>query len=148
MTTILYAEDNPEHRLMVHLLLKDLGISLVEAADGEETLEKIETETPDLILLDLYIPKIDGYELLKLIKSNPETSHIPIIVLTAWPGSDNRHRVYRAGGSHFIPKPFDPFELAALVEAYLTLGVETNLPEAEYSPGRRRLNTYLLANAV
>lgn len=120
MPTILYAEDEPEHQTMMQVILKNMDVTLVEATDGEEALEKIEEQPPDLILLDLYIPKLDGYGVIQALKSNPNTRHIPIVVLSAWPSGDNRNRVQQAGCSVFIAKPYDPFELVKLVQGYLT----------------------------
>lgn len=119
MPKVLYAEDMPDQQIIMRVVLRKLDIILIEAADGEEALEKIATESPSLILLDLYLPKLDGYEVIEAVKSNPETSHIPIIVLSAWPSSNNRKQLQQLGCTHFLSKPYDPFELADLVDTCL-----------------------------
>lgn len=120
MPTVLYAEDDPEHRAMVRVVLKKSNISMIEATDGKEAVEKIQAHFPDLILLDLFMPRLDGFGVLKEVKSNPATRHIPIIVLSAWPTGDNRKRARQAGASDFVAKPYDPIQLGNLVNEYLS----------------------------
>jgi two-component system cell cycle response regulator len=119
MPTVLYAEDDLEHRTMVRVALGNTDIELIEAADGEEAIHKIQTEQPDLILLDLFMPKTDGYKVMQAIKDNPATQNIPIIVLSAWPTGDNRKRAKEAGAADFVIKPYDPFQLIDLIKQYL-----------------------------
>jgi two-component system chemotaxis response regulator CheY len=121
MPTILYAEDDEGQRSMMRLVLKDLNVLLLEAADGLEALSKIERQQPDLILLDLFMPRLDGLGLLETIKSNPDINHIPIIVLSAWPTGDNRDRARRAGAADFITKPFEPTQLKKAIKKHLTM---------------------------
>ncbi|MBN1992532.1 MAG: response regulator [Anaerolineae bacterium] len=119
MPTILYAEDDVEHREMMRVILKDTDITLVEATNGQEALQKIQHQHPDLVLLDLFMPKLDGHGVMEALKSDPETSHIPIIVLSAWSTGDNRKRARSAGALEFIAKPYDPVELVSVVRDYL-----------------------------
>ncbi|MBN1220276.1 MAG: response regulator [Anaerolineae bacterium] len=131
MPTILYAEDDFEHREMMRVILKNTGITLVEACDGQEALQKIEHQHPDLVLLDLFMPKLDGHSVMEALKSDPDTRHIPIIVLSAWSTGDNRNRAKNAGAKDFIAKPFDPIELVKIVKNHLT----NNTGQLAYSLG-------------
>jgi len=120
MPIVLYAEDDPEHRLMVRVLLKELDVTLIEAVDGQEALQKINDHQPHLILLDLFMPRLDGYGVMKALKSNPATSRIPIVVLSAWPTGDNQTRAREAGAAEFLAKPYKPHELSQVVNKYLS----------------------------
>ncbi len=117
---LLYAEDDSEHRMMMRLIIKVTNATLVGAANGREALQKIQEQQPDLVLLDLFMPELDGFGVMEVLKSNPETRHIPIIVVSAWLTADNRERTIKAGASDFIAKPYDPFELLKLVDKCLT----------------------------
>ena len=120
MPTILYAEDDSEHRIMMRIIMKNTDITLLEANNGQEALQKIQYQRPDLVLLDLFMPRVDGYEVMQALKANPETSNIPIIVLSAWPTKDTRKRTQQAGAIGFIAKPYDPFELVKVVKNQLS----------------------------
>lgn len=120
MPTILYAEDDVAHRDLMRVTLNHTNITLVEATDGQEALQKIKHQHPDLILLDLFMPKLDGHGVMEALKSDPKTKHIPIIVLSAWATGDNRKRARNAGAKDFIAKPYDPVELVEVVSNHLT----------------------------
>jgi twitching motility two-component system response regulator PilH len=136
MPTVLYAEDDPEHRDMMRMTLKNSNIILIEAIDGQEALQKIEEQCPDLIVLDLFMPRLDGFSVMEAVRSNPRTRHIPIIILSAWPTGDNRKRTRKAGASEFVAKPYKPAELVKLIER--TLAGQANLvpfkPKPDTSP--------------
>ena len=119
MPTILYAEDDSEHREMMRVIMKNTNITLVEATNGQEALQKIQHQHPDLILLDLFMPKLDGHGVMEALRSDPETRSIPIIVLSAWSTGDNRKRAKNAGAKSFIAKPYDPMELIEVVNNHL-----------------------------
>jgi CheY-like chemotaxis protein len=116
MPTVLYAEDDFEHRAMMRVIMKNTDITLVEASDGQEALQKIQHQHPDLILLDLFMPKLDGHGVMEALKSDPQTRQIPIIVLTAWSTGDNRRRAKKAGAMDFVAKPYDPIELVKIIK--------------------------------
>lgn len=120
MPTVLYAEDDSEHRFMMRLYLKKTNIDLIEASSGQEALQKIQQNPPDLILLDLFMPGVDGYNVMAALKANPETRDIPIIVLSAWPNRQFRKRAEEAGATDFIVKPYDPFALIERIKKQLT----------------------------
>lgn len=120
MPTVLYAEDDVEHREMMRVILQGTDITLVEATNGVEALQKVKHQRPDLILLDLFMPKLDGHGVMEALQSDPQTKNIPIIVLSAWSTGDNRKRARGAGARSFIAKPYDPVELMQLVNNHLS----------------------------
>lgn len=120
MTTILYVEDDPEHCLLVGKLLNSRGFIVEIARDGLEGVAKAQELRPDLILLDLYLPRLDGFGVMKQLKEDPITSSIPIVVISAWPTGDNRQRVQNAGARGFVAKPFKVNELLDLIQGSLS----------------------------
>ncbi len=121
MPTVLYAEDDPKHRMMMREFVRDTDIILVEVADGQAALQKIEAQPPDLILLDLVMPELDGFGVIKAVKANPQTRQIPIIVVSAWPTGDNQARIQKFGASDFIEKPYNPVKLIKLINKHLPI---------------------------
>ncbi|MDP3049673.1 MAG: response regulator [Thermodesulfovibrionales bacterium] len=116
---ILIVEDNEDSRELVVKVLKNKGYQTIEAADGEEALEKVAAEKPDLILLDISIPKIDGYEVAKRLKGQEEFRDTPIVALTAHAMKGDREKVIAAGFEGYITKPINVRELPDQVKAYL-----------------------------
>lgn len=129
MPVILYAEDDPEQLFMMRMYLKKRNFTLVEATEGREAINKIKRLQPDLILLDLLIPRIDGFGVLRTIRSNPQTAHIPVIVLSAWPATKNRQRAEEAGATDFVAKPYAPAYLALLIEKHLAVAEASKLSD-------------------
>jgi two-component system chemotaxis response regulator CheY len=119
MTTILYVEDNPEHRLMMHTLLTSYGFDVEMARNGIEGMEVIREVPPDLILTDLYMPKMDGFAFIEQVKRIPTTQDIPIIVVSAWPTGDHRQRAFECGALGFVDKPYDTDALVDLIKENL-----------------------------
>jgi two-component system cell cycle response regulator DivK len=116
---ILIVEDNEDSRELVVKVLKNKGFLTVEAADGEEAVDKAISEKPELILLDISIPKMDGYEVAKKLKSLEEFREIPIIALTAHAMKGDRERVIAAGFEGYISKPINVRELPEQIRSYL-----------------------------
>ena len=105
--------------------LEGIDYAICEAADGEEALAKTFTEKPHMILLDLRLPKIDGYQVCQTLKGNPITSGIPIIMVTALNTTPNKVKGIEFGADDYIDKPFDLNELAARIKMVSRrLGVE------------------------
>ena len=119
MPTILYAEDDADQRTMMRYTLQNTNFSLIEAADGEEALVKIFSLKPDLVLLDLLMPNLDGFGVMDALNANPATRKIPVVVLSAWPTGDNRKRIMKAGAAHVISKPYDPIKLIQLLRSLI-----------------------------
>ena len=116
---ILVVEDNQDNREMVVKVLKFHGYQVVEAVDGEEAIEKAKSENPDLILLDIYLPKMDGYEATKILKRDGRLKDIPVIALTAHAMKGNREEALAAGCDGYIPKPIDVRELPKQIQHFL-----------------------------
>lgn len=116
---ILIVEDNEDSRELVVKVLKNKGYLTVEAVDGEDAIEKAMGERPDLILMDISIPKLDGYEVTKRLKSAEEFRDIPIVALTAHAMKGDREKIIVAGFEGYISKPINVRELPDQVKAYL-----------------------------
>jgi two-component system cell cycle response regulator DivK len=116
---VLVVEDDQDNREMVLKVLKHNGYQAIEAVDGQEAIEKAKAEDPDLILLDLYIPKMDGYEVTRRLKGDQGLKHIPIIALTAHAMKGNREEALAAGCDGYIAKPINVRELPQQIEHFL-----------------------------
>jgi two-component system cell cycle response regulator DivK len=116
---ILIVDDNRDSRELVVKILKNKGYQMIEAIDGEEALEKAITENPDLILMDISIPKIDGYEVTRRLKSQVGFKDTPIIALTAHAMKGDREKAMEAGCEGYISKPIDIHELPNQIKSYL-----------------------------
>jgi two-component system cell cycle response regulator DivK len=119
MTRILYVEDNEDNIYMLTNRLTRKGYEVVVAMDGEQGVKMSQSEAPDLIIMDLGLPVLDGWEAIRQIKSAPETQHIPIIALTAHAMSHDRDRAYEAGCDDFDTKPVDMPRLLDKIRAQL-----------------------------
>lgn len=116
---ILVVDDNQDSRELVVKILKNRGYQMIEAVDGEEALEKAIAENPDLILMDISIPKLDGYEVTRRLKSQIKFKDTPIIALTAHAMKGDREKAFEAGCEGYISKPINVRELPDQVKAYL-----------------------------
>lgn len=117
---ILIADDNPDNIRLLAVRLKSEGYEFVTAGDGEETLEKVHKEKPDLVLLDVNMPRKDGFEVLSEMRANPEISHLPVIVITAARiGIKDVREGLTLGADDYITKPFDWRELSARIRTKL-----------------------------
>ena len=119
LPNILVVEDNQDNREMVVKVLKFNGYQVVEAVDGEEAIEKAKTEHPDLILLDIFLPKMDGYEATRRLKGDTSLRNIPIIALTAHAMKGSMEEALAAGCDGYIPKPIDVRELPKQIQHFL-----------------------------
>jgi CheY-like chemotaxis protein len=108
--TILVIEDNPDNMLSIKAVLKN-RYTILEAWDGEEGLKKALAEKPDLILLDMFLPKMDGITVAGKVKEEKTTCHIPIIAMTARAMKGDKEMILQAGCDDYISKPFDPEEV-------------------------------------
>jgi len=108
---ILYVEDNPQNMRLVRKFLSMAGYEMLEAADGLTALDMAGSQCPDLILLDINLPDIDGVEVTARLKATPELSHIPVVALTANAMHGDRERFLAAGCEGYIPKPITKNEL-------------------------------------
>ena len=117
---ILIVEDNLDNRVLLIDMLGALGYRVIEAIDGIEGVERTLSEKPDLVLMDLSLPRKDGWVAARELKSNAEVAHIPIIALTAHAMVGDRDRALEAGCDDYIPKPINLAELSQKIETYLS----------------------------
>jgi CheY-like chemotaxis protein/signal transduction histidine kinase len=118
---IVYVEDSPQNRDIVRRYLSE-DFELIEAGDGEEGVERISREVPDLVLMDLSLPRMDGWEATRRLKADPKVSHIPVFAVTAHAGQDERTRAKDAGCCEYLTKPLERDELIAMIKRYLPKG--------------------------
>jgi CheY-like chemotaxis protein len=118
VTTVLVVDDNPHNRELASQLLED-RYTVVTAADGEEALESIAATAPDLVLMDISMPKMDGFEALRRLRANGTTRHLPVVALTAHAIRGDRERMLNAGFDGYVSKPLDEDVLLSLIELLL-----------------------------
>ncbi len=118
---ILIVDDEPFNVDYLEQELEDLGYDTVSAGNGQEALEKVATEAPDLILLDIMMPIMDGFTVCRILKSNDDTRLIPIVIMTALDGIDDRIKGIEAGADDFLTKPVNQRELVARIQTALKL---------------------------
>ena len=119
MAKILYVEDNEDNIYMLSRRLKRKGFDLVIARDGEEGVKAAEKEVPDLILMDLSLPKLDGWGAAKALKNNKKTQHIPIIALSAHAMQEHKESALEAGCNDYDTKPVEFARLLSKIEEQL-----------------------------
>lgn len=117
--TLLISDDDPAIRLSVSRFLESLGYCCLTAGDGAQALEMIHRYQPHLLIADIAMPKMDGYELVRQVRQHPSLRLLPVIYLTARTEVEERIRAYRTGGDVYLAKPFDLNELAAVVRNLL-----------------------------
>jgi two-component system cell cycle response regulator DivK len=118
-TSILVIEDQEDNRRILRDLLTSAGYEVVEATTGEEGVSSAETRRPNLILMDINLPGIDGYEATRQIKANPHLHQIPIIAVTSYALSGDDAKAFEAGCDAYVSKPYSPRALLAKVREYL-----------------------------
>ena len=116
---ILVVEDQADNREILRDLLTFSGFEIVEATDGAQALDAITKRRPDLILMDIQLPVMDGYEATRRIKADPATKDIPIIVVTSYARSGDEAKARAAGSDDYVAKPFSPRALLTKIRKYL-----------------------------
>jgi DNA-binding response OmpR family regulator len=116
---VMIVDDESAIRLVCRVNLESAGFETIEAGDGETALAMASSERPDLILLDVMLPGLDGWEVAARLRETPETREIPIVFLTARSAATDEVHGHAAGGVGYISKPFDPAELTRTVSATL-----------------------------
>jgi len=119
---ILVVEDSPLIQRLVAVCLRSLGRPIVEAADGPSAVEAILADPPDLVILDIGLPGYDGWQVLDRIRSEPEVSATPVLVLTAHAQEEFRIQASKSGADAFMTKPFEPNDLRRTIEGLLASG--------------------------
>jgi two-component system, cell cycle response regulator DivK len=117
--TVLHIEDNEYNRKIVRQLLSRTTFRLLEAMDGEEGVAVAKRELPDLILMDVQLPKLSGLEATRLLRADPRTAKIPLVVVTSFALSGDDRRAMDAGATAYLAKPYSPRDLMALIRKFL-----------------------------
>ena len=116
---ILIVEDTPLHMKLMEMTLRAQNYTLLKATDGEEALDIAARERPDLILMDIRLPKMSGFEAAKMLRENPALSHIPIIAITAHAMRGDRDKVIESGCDTYLTKPVDTRQLPGVIAEML-----------------------------
>ena len=119
MATILLVEDNELNRDMLSRRLERLGYTINLANDGQEGVDAVQKEPPNLVLMDINMPVMDGWEAVRVLKSNPATQHLPVIALTAHAMSSDREKAEKSGFDDYATKPVDFPALVKMIETWL-----------------------------
>jgi len=122
---ILIVEDQDDNRKILTDLLVNAGYEVIYAVTGDEGVAMAEAQKPDLILMDIQLPGIDGYEATRRIKAETSLSHIPIIIVTSYAMSGDKQKAIEAGGDAYYAKPFSPRELLGRIREFLPERAET-----------------------
>jgi two-component system cell cycle response regulator DivK len=117
--TVLYVEDNEYNLKIVRQLLARTAYQLIEAKDGESGVETALRELPDLILMDIQLPKLSGLDATRRLRSDPKTAGIPIIVITSFALSGDDQKAKDAGASAYLAKPYSPRELLQMIRKFV-----------------------------
>jgi two-component system, cell cycle response regulator DivK len=116
---VLVIEDQEDNRRIIRDLLTSAGYEMIEAADGEEGVRQAEANRPDLILMDIDLPGMNGYEATRRIKANPVLHGVPIIAVTSYALSGDDQKAFEAGCDAYVTKPFSPRALLAKIREYM-----------------------------
>ncbi len=129
---VLVVDDEPDVLLLCRVNLEFEGYNVVEASDGEMAMEVVRAERPDVVLLDVMMPKMDGWQVLAAIKADPDLKDTPVVMLTAKVQDQDQIRGWSSGAAEYITKPFSPLALSQVIQDVLS-----NDPEEEER--RRRM---------
>ena len=116
---ILVVEDQKDNRQILRDLLTNAGYEMIEAENGEDAVASAQARRPDLILMDIQLPILDGYEATRRIKADPDLKSIPIIVVTSYALSGDEDKARLAGCDDYVAKPFSPRQLLAKIKEYV-----------------------------
>lgn len=116
---VMVVEDNEKNRKLMRVVLKAKGYNVIEAATGEEALNILKNQKPDIILMDIQLPGIDGITLIKQIKETTALKDIPIIAVTAYAMKGDEEKIMEAGCDAYVSKPINTQELPLIVEQYI-----------------------------
>jgi twitching motility two-component system response regulator PilH len=119
MSKVLIVEDSLAQRQMISDLLKSSGLKVTVACDGVEALEHLETFNPDIVVMDIVMPRMNGYELCRRLKSDPKTQNVPVVMCSSKGEEFDRYWGMKQGADAYIAKPFQPVELIGTVKQLL-----------------------------
>ena len=136
MTKILVAEDNAVNRELLRELLETRAYTVVEACDGEEALRMIEQTQPDLLLLDICMPVLDGFAVVRKIRENPLFASLPVVAVTAYAMQGDREKILNANFDGYLSKPVNALALAEELERLLGKREDRNAPPNQSHEGQ------------
>ncbi len=116
---ILIVEDNPQNMRLIEMTLETGGYTLLKAVDGEEGLEMATRQRPDLIIMDIQLPKMNGLEVVRILRQKPEFDRVPIIAITAYAMKGDEEKSLEAGCNAYLPKPINTRELPKIIAKML-----------------------------
>ena len=139
MTTILLAEDNAVNRELLREILETRGYTVLEACDGQQALQMIEQAPPDIVLMDIGMPILDGFATLSKIRQNPRLASLPVVAVTAYAMQGDREKIITAGFNGYLSKPVNFHSLGLELERLLAKhprqsGESTQSPEKPSAP--------------
>lgn len=117
--TVLIVEDNEDNRIIYRTFLEHHGYVVLEASDGEAGVQSVREHRPDIVLMDISMPVLDGYEATRILKADPATASIPVVALTAHAMAEDRRLAAEAGCDSYLAKPAEPRQVLAEVERML-----------------------------
>jgi len=142
MTKVLVAEDNPINRELLRELLENRGYAVVEACDGLEALRMVDETKPDMLLLDIGMPVLDGYAVVRRIRQNPALAPLPILAITAYAMQGDREKILHSGFDGYLSKPVNAHALADELDRLLHTREDRNTPpnqlHEKQASGKRR----------
>src|SRR5437868_8730577 len=119
MSKILVAEDNLPNRELIREILEACGYDVIEAGDGQQALDKLEENLPDLVLLDIQMPVLDGYAVVRKLRQTPRLANLKVLALTAYAMQGDREKVLEAGFDGYLTKPLNTATLNATIREFL-----------------------------
>jgi CheY-like chemotaxis protein len=129
MIKVLIAEDNAVNRELLRELLEARGYAVLEARDGQEALHMIEQAQPELLLLDIGMPVLDGFAVVRRIRENPRLALLPVVAVTAYAMRGDREKILNSGFDGYLSKPLNPSALTEELDRVLTKGSQPSKPE-------------------
>ena len=140
MHTVLLVDDNDDNRTIYRTILEHTGYRVLQCPDGRSALECVRAESPDLVLMDISMPGLDGWEVTRILKADPSTSGIPVLALTARAMPEDRVRGQTAGFETYLTKPIEPRQVLEEVKRVLGDPQPSDSSPAKKFPGHE--NTY------
>ncbi|PYX78738.1 MAG: response regulator [Acidobacteria bacterium] len=119
MSKVLVAEDNLPNRELIREILESCGHQVIEAEDGQQALERLKESTPDLILLDIQMPVLDGYAVVRQVRQTPHLANLTVLALTAYAMQGDREKVLQSGFDGYLTKPIDVAVLTDVLQRFL-----------------------------
>ncbi len=119
MSTVLVVEDSIAQRELISDLLKATGLKVIVAVDGQDAIDQLGSISPDVVVLDIVMPRMNGYEVCRRIKSDPKTQHVPVVMCSSKGEEFDRYWGMKQGADAYIAKPFQPTELIGTVKQLL-----------------------------